>query len=1120
MPRMGDDMTAAWEPLTHGQRVKMLVALGQAARAGDLAAAQSIRALRNHDSAYERLLALSTIHGTRDGEHVLLALSDPSRTVRRTAARMVPRFCSDGQANEALRSIVERRVLMRTVAALARKSRFDPIERFLSEERPGLSAGRRADLLAFCSPAFVFQAMPDIERSAGPSGIRRLAWYHPERVLEWLTRQAKTAGTVDQRTRYLLFPSLVMVAKRAPDATLSALRELWSLGMEPGEFSAAVRVLVRRRPAETFDLLEERWKGGRPARPPGVFGLARFHKVAHRLGEDRLDFLVRHAWHALPDGKLGPRWFLRLQPTDQKAVLRAFVTAGRGGWGAFLFRYLRQSDTGAQRREQAFERWVLEAKDLHGVIAPTTLDDLPRDLREREANRHLFDCPPIASKPAERIVYASLLSFSAARTALASFLGHPEGELRAAAQTQIIATVRHDRTAIGEALKSIASRQFEQDPVRLAMMQALARLPIARFGCDQLEAVGQVVQHALDAADLSHATAGAVQNLVARLFRVDGGWGARWMAKLLEVRGSVSMWGLGENLTKAEATTLAPHVAELADRWASRERAGSLISLAHALGIRLKVVTPLLAALERLSIELPFVHVAGASLSLLYKHDRPRFARLVPALLDQDRSFVLLPVVAKFVSLCRQDLLSSLLTNEPMKGRFATGRSHWVIDFQSGHGRWTRTQQCRYAEGLNELLADSARDVPTLRFAIATLARLAFAKPDALIGYAADPRPPVREIAIRALPWLDARQGLPTLVDCLGDARARWAIYALRKVFSEMRPAEVLAALRAVPTSKVTVAKEVVRLLGELEDDDAYRSLLAMFGPDTHRDVRIAILRALWDHLEKDETWAVFEQAVNDPDWVVASKLADTPLHRLSNESETRIVRLLAHVLGRSEPEARLDLLARAAWLPLRDHERALFRRLVEHMHTDSTDEAEKALQAALNRMNPSEVDAVVSCIAQLAGRRKRWVAFVHAVAGRLGPYAAEHHLAVARGVASRLKDDVHATPLYLQLAGKLHGYDELAEAFAGLSNRQLLYYDAMVAAIKAVDDCVHPALLEPKLRSNRDPAVRRLGLEALKHAAAPKNGWTKERRDLLARYRNDESPAVAGPAEFVFLPS
>ena len=58
---------------------------------------------------------------------------------------------------------------------------------------------------------------------------------------------------------------------------------------------------------------------------------------------------------------------------------------------------------------------------------------------------------------------------------------------------------------------------------------------------------------------------------------------------------------------------------------------------------------------------------------------------------------------------------------------------------------------------------------------------------------------------------LDARQGVPVLIEALGDNRARFAIYALRKVFSELAREDALAELRAVPTTKVTVAKEVLR---------------------------------------------------------------------------------------------------------------------------------------------------------------------------------------------------------------------------------------------------------------------------------------------------------------------
>ena len=36
--------------------------------------------------------------------------------------------------------------------------------------------------------------------------------------------------------------------------------------------------------------------------------------------------------------------------------------------------------------------------------------------------------------------------------------------------------------------------------------------------------------------------------------------------------------------------------------------------------------------------------------------------------------------------------------------------------------------------------------------------------------------------------------------------------------------------------------------------------------PHLHRDIRIALLRALWDHLERPETWPILNEAAVAPD--------------------------------------------------------------------------------------------------------------------------------------------------------------------------------------------------------------------------------------------------------------
>ncbi|WP_272459522.1 HEAT repeat domain-containing protein [Polyangium jinanense] len=1114
-------LLAEIEPLTNNGRIGRVIDVGRKAAQGDADARRTLAELHGSPEIYERVLALWSVFRSREGTWILEGLSDASRTVRRRASRMVAVFCDDTQAARALDTIVEKRILCRTIAALVRKRRTAVVDTFLAARMKEGQERLVIDLLPFGTEAFVSGFMKHLVEGGGPIAWWRLCSRHASFAAAWFLADLQRSDTVHPRQRHRLYDELPGLAKRAPDCTLKLMQALFDRGEQPNLFARALGHLVRARPRETFDLLKARHESGRPTHAPGAFGVVRFDKVARYLGPERLDYLIRNAWSTVGDGKQGIRWFLRLSTDEQKAVLRAFVQGGRGGFGAFLFRYFKAESAEEENvRERAFDRWSRAAQGTDGTIPAHVLDWLPRDLREREARRHLERCPALTSKPEQRIVYAGLLSFAEAKQVLAPWLGHPEGEERARAQSILLSSVRHDKPALGDAIANIKARKFEQDPVRKSMIEALGALRVATFGPEHLEAVGAVVQDALDAADLSSATASAVERLVVRLFRVDGAWGAQWITRLLAVRGSVSTWGLGDGLTKKDAERLSPALAQLAAGWATQERAGSVIALAQSLGVRLGAVTPLLDALERLARELPFAGVAAAALGLLDTHERRRFTRLVPELLREDESFVLLPLVARYVSLRRQDLLSpALLSAQPMKGRNATGRTSWIIQFEVGHGRWTALQQRTYADALVSVLKDETRDVPTLRFAITTLVRLAFADATSILPFASDPRQPVREMAIRGLPWLDARQGVPVLIEALGDDRARWAIYAFRKVFSELERAEVLAELRAVPTTKVTVAKEVVRLLGEIGGDDAYEDLLRLDKPGTHRDVRIALLRALWDHLEKNQTWAVFEKAVHDPDWIVASKLADIPLGRLSTAAEERVVGLLSTILGRAEPEARIDLLKRAAYLPLRDSNRSLFKRLLAHLGAASHDEAAHALAAVLQRMSASEVKTVSWRLKELLPRGQHLLAFLPVISSRLGPYASHMHVQVATEFVAALAENPWTTPYHLSLGSRLWDAKELSSALIALSKKDWLYREALEAAIDAVRTSVHPGRVEEALRGQSDWRLRRIALAALVQAASPQNGWTEERRARLAHYQKDPAPGVAGPARFVFPP-
>jgi hypothetical protein len=169
--------------------------------------------------------------------------------------------------------------------------------------------------------------------------------------------------------------------------------------------------------------------------------------------------------------------------------------------------------------------------------------------------------------------------------------------------------------------------------------------------------------------------------------------------------------------------------------------------------------------------------------------------------------------------------------------------------------------------------------------------------------------------------------------------------------------------------------------------------------------------------------------------------------------------------------------------------------------------------------MNETEVDRVVAVLASLLPRRRRIHTLVDALTPRLGPYTRPPLLSVAQGLLVHLRVDPHAIPLYLTIGARLWDGEQLAAVIADLSQRNLLYLEVLETLHTAVRASVHASLLDLRLGGHADPRIRRLGLTALVAAAAPKDGWTTERRARLDVYMADRSPEVAGPASFVWPP-
>ncbi len=1065
-----DTLLRELETLTHDARMRRMAELGSAART-DPRIAATLDVL-DGGGFCERLLALQSCYGSRNAARALRALSDPSRILQGRALRLIALLADDAQTIEALRSAPrgQRLTLLRL---LRRRHRFGPVDAFL-EELAGRDPAALAVLLPFGSGPVIARHLAQARSLGGAIFWRRLTSHHARLAVDALQALLSRAESPDGRLVHEATTVLGALAARAPDLALDLARALVA-HLPLSRLNAALDVLGRRRPTAVADLLL--------ASTDDV--PVRLDRTAHRLDAPRLRALLERRPASLAQPLV---WFRRLPPADRADV---FAVAA-AGW-----------------------------RDDEGCIAVPLLAHLPGLLRQAEARRHLV-LPALATRPAQRLPYAGLVPWEEARAALEPWLNHPDAELRGVALQTLAATVRYERPRLGDLLALFHARRHEQDPVRCSMVGGLADLPRGAWGAAHLEALGEVLSDALSAADLSAGTAGRAERLVVALLPLHPVWATQWLATLVQERGHVHLGDLQDRLREEDVCRLAPALLPVLKAWRTRERQGHVAAVAASLGRRLPAFEGLVDLLEGEVQATRTQWAAEYTLTLLVRHCEARAAALIPRLVKSDPSWVTRPAVYGYLHRRRQDLLTPFLGQKAYSGRFSTGRTRFLLPLQRGFFRWTARQQATFFESVNEVTQrkQDRRDMPSVLSAIAQLAALPAVDVRPLVKLAEDERPAVQEAALRALGKLDAGQGVPTLMEALGDARARVAVYALRSAVLAMPVAHALALLRSVRPTKVTVAKEYVRLLGEMPGEAAFEELRLLEASKLHRDVRVALLRALWGHLERPEAWSILERAVESADAALQNSVVRIPADVLSEGAQRRLVVLLARLLDHPEPLVRHQVLQRCANLPVADPERVLFPALLRAITSPFRDERQAAAAALLATCRAQDGAVLAEAVAGLRADRRALLTLT----GTLRTLVASDRRrlgAIVRAVLGALAGDPLTVGLRLGLAAEALTWDEFAEFLQNVTGRGELHADALTAAEMALGAWTgRPAGLdlakvEAALARSPDERLRRLALAALVGQARLPGGWDRDRLERLCVYREDASALVAAAAQF-----
>lgn len=1060
------DLLLELELLNHQGRMQKMVELGRLALS-DVTIASTLRHLEQGDF-YQRLLALQSCYGSGDGGHALRGLADPSRGVRALAINLLPLVGNDSQLQIALKQATfrERLSLLKRLFKLHRLSCIDIFINSIGvKDRPQIK-----NFIPFASTDVVKRHLETVLPFFDFSDWHKLTRRHSDLVVEELLKEVKAVVDFDPRLMYRVNFILPLLVKYCPEKALDVCRAMLQI-TSVGRLN--LQPLVRFFPGEVAEIvLSSEDKAN-----------VSFDGVADQLGSDLLIALVT----TRPYNINATRILSRLKPEQRRIV------------------YIHCVDI-----------WHSQ----EGGLGTAVIGLLPGDIRLKEARYHL-NLAILGTRPFQRLPYASFLPWDEAYSFLNPFIRNPDPELRKAALGALVACVRYERSHLGDLLEIIKQRRNEQDPIRLVLLEGLAGLPPSIWQSQHLVDLSQIIADALNAADLSHATASFCERLVIAILPFWASWSAQELGILVQKRGTVNFYNLGDRLRDEDVVNITPALLPVLQAWETRERMRSLIALAASLGRRLQVFPGLVDILVHITQDQVISWIASTALSLLGKWCTNRFQFLIPQLLKQDPSWVTQPVVYNYLHRYRQDLLTPFLGREAYRGSFSTGNTRLVLPFSSGFYRWTPTQRQVFAETLTEVTQDKARDIPTIWFVIEQLAALPDIPATTLINLASASNLTlgIRDRALRALATMDAGQGLPTLIEALDDERSRVAIYALRPALLAMPTSQALSLLLNVSLERVTVAKEVVRLLGELASEEAYKQLLALDRLELHRDVRVALLRGFWSHLDRDETWEILEKAATSSDMAVATMVGRIPDSVMLPEVQGRFINLLATLLCHDDVSVRLDVLRRCQQQPVKDTEKILLQKFLACLNSRLPDECKAAANAIFASYSGQQAEYVGEAVKGVISNRRNLLVVVDSLISSLN-WDRLRLLPTARVIFAVLASDPLTVTLRVKLAILALSWQELVEFFEKVIATNQFSFDVVLILYMYIQNFNSPDLphLEAALTLSEDERLRRVALMALIVQAKSK-GWNEELKGRLLSFREDSSAMVAAAAQFTLLP-
>ena len=287
---------------------------------------------------YERLLALYSCYGSYDGERVLTAIEDSSRSLRNKASDLITVVGNDEQVMVTI-EILNYKQCRSLFKYLRKRNRLAVIDRCL--EKLIAQENSQVDrLLPYGTADLVNTYLDKILERAGVEDWCSLAKLHPEIALDALQQYAQQSIGKDWRLIWYFNSAIPKLSELAPDLVLSLVS---SLIEHPIFSSLRWQNLVYYRPVESAQLALKRSDKVK----------IDLNSVVQKLPQDLLIELINRQPQTVNRSN---QWLPKLKP---------------------------------EKRTQIYNQCNLGWRDRDGCLSIALVKLFPTAIREKEARYHL-----------------------------------------------------------------------------------------------------------------------------------------------------------------------------------------------------------------------------------------------------------------------------------------------------------------------------------------------------------------------------------------------------------------------------------------------------------------------------------------------------------------------------------------------------------------------------------------------------------------------------------------------------------------------------------------------------------------------------------------------------------